>query len=76
MKEYLRTKEEVLKELEVSENGLSAKEAEERLAKNGKNKLAEGKKESTLHRFLKQLAEPMTIILLVAAVVSAFVETF
>ena len=76
MKEYLRTKEDVLKELDVSENGLSTKKAEERLEKNGKNKLAEGKKESTLHRFLKQLAEPMTIILLVAAVVSAFVEIF
>ncbi len=76
MKEYLRTKEEVLKELDVSENGLSTSEAETRLEKNGKNKLAEGKKESTLHRFLKQLAEPMTIILLVAAAISAFVEIF
>jgi len=76
MKEYLRGKEDVLKELEVTEAGLSASEAEVRLEKNGKNKLAEGKKESVLHRFLKQLAEPMTIILLVAAVVSAFVEIF
>ena len=76
MKEYLRTKEEVLKELDVSESGLSTREAEARLEKNGKNKLAEGKKESTLHRFLKQLAEPMTIILLVAAAISAFVEIF
>ena len=76
MKEYLRSKEEVLDELSVNENGLSTKEAEERLEKNGKNKLAEGKKESMLHRFLKQLAEPMTIILLVAAAVSAFVEIY
>ena len=76
MKEYLRTKEEVLKELGVDENGLSTSEAQARLEKNGKNKLAEGKKESTLHRFLKQLAEPMTIILLVAAAISAFVEIF
>ena len=76
MKEYLRSKEEVFCELDVTENGLSAKEANDRLEKHGKNKLAEGKKESLLHRFLKQLAEPMTIILLVAAAVSAFVEIF
>ena len=36
----------------------------------------EGKKESTLRRFLKQLAEPMTIILIVAAIVSAGVEIY
>ena len=46
MKEYLRSKEDVLKELEVTESGLSSKESEARLEKNGKNKLAEGKKES------------------------------
>ena len=76
MKEYLRSKETVLNELGVTENGLSTAEAEARLEKNGKNKLAEGKKESVLRRFLKQLIEPMTIILLVAAAVSAFVEIF
>ncbi len=70
MKEYLRSKEDVLNELQVDENGLSSKEAEARLEKNGKNKLAEGKKESLIHRFFKQLAEPMTIILLVAALIS------
>ena len=76
MKEYLRTKEDVLKELTVDENGLSSNEANIRLEKNGKNKLAEGKKESLFHRFLKQLAEPMTIILIVAAAISAFVEIY
>ncbi len=70
MKEYLKQSKDVLRELSVSESGLSSAEAEKRLAENGKNKLAEGKKESMLHRFFKQLAEPMTIILIVAAVVS------
>ena len=70
MKEYLQSKEDVLNDLQVGENGLSTSEAEARLEKNGKNKLAEGKKESLIHRFFKQLAEPMTIILLVAAVIS------
>ena len=70
MKEYLQSKEDVLNDLQVDENGLSTSEAEARLEKNGKNKLAEGKKESLIHRFFKQLAEPMTIILIVAAVIS------
>ena len=76
MKHYLEEKEAVLGALETSAEGLSEREAAERLEKNGKNKLAEGKKESLLHRFLKQLAEPMTIILLVAAAISAGVEIY
>ena len=35
MKEYLRSKEDVLKELDVTENGLSESEANARLEKNG-----------------------------------------
>ena len=76
MKHYLEETDKVLGELESSADGLSLAEAEARLAKNGKNKLAEGKKESLLHRFFKQLAEPMTIILLVAAAISAGVEIY
>ena len=76
MKEYLKKSKDVLSELSTSENGLSAAEAAKRLEQNGKNKLAEGKKESLFHRFLKQLAEPMTIILIVAAIISAGVEIY
>ncbi|MBQ8496474.1 MAG: calcium-translocating P-type ATPase, PMCA-type [Clostridia bacterium] len=76
MKEYLNGSAEVLKELSSSEQGLTKAEAEKRLEQNGKNKLVEGKKESMLHRFLKQLAEPMTIILIVAAAISAGVEIY
>ncbi len=76
MKEYLKAKAEVLDELSSSQDGLSVAEADKRLEQNGKNKLIEGKKESLIHRFLKQLAEPMTIILLVAAAISAGVEIY
>ena len=76
MKHYLTDKDEVLASVESSDNGLSSAEAEARLSKNGKNKLVEAKKESMLHRFFKQLAEPMTIILLVAATISAGVEIY
>ncbi len=71
MKEYLENYEKVLDNVKSSESGLSSAEAESRLAQNGKNKLAEGKKESLIHRFLRQLADPMIIILIIAAAVSA-----
>ncbi len=73
---YNQSAKDVLKHFETNENGLSCAEADSRLQKHGKNKLAEGKKESMLHRFMKQLAEPMTIILLVAAAISAGMEIY
>ena len=76
MKFYLEQSSTVLDELKSAEVGLTSAEAEKRLAQNGKNKLIEGKKESLIHRFFKQLAEPMTIILLVAAAISAGVEIY
>ena len=76
MKEYLSPTAQVLDALNTTDVGLSSQEAQIRLEKNGKNKLAEGKKESILVRFFKQLAEPMTIILLVAAAISAGVEIY
>ena len=70
MKEYLSTYEEVLKEQNSSEQGLSTQEAKERLSKYGKNELEKGKKTSLIQRFLKELADPMIIILIVAAAIS------
>ena len=74
MKFYCKSIEEVLDSTKSSPNGLTTAEAEKRLAENGKNKLKEGKKDSLVVRFLKQLADPMIIILLVAAVVSGVLE--
>ena len=76
MKEYLSSSLEVLESVGSSENGLSESTAAKRLEENGKNKLVEAKKESMIVRFFKQLAEPMTIILLVAAAISAGVEIY
>ena len=71
MKDYCKEKQVVLDELESSQTmGLSADKAAQRLAENGKNKLVEGKKKSIVRRFIEQLADPMTIILIVAAVIS------
>ena len=70
MKEYLSSIQDVLKEQNTSEEGLSSQEAASRLEKFGHNKLKEGKKDSLLKKFLDELADPMIIILIVAAVIS------
>ena len=70
-KTYTLSTDEVLKNLGVDENGLSTVQAQERLQKYGPNKLKEGEKPTWLQRFLAQLKDPMLIILMIAAVVSA-----
>ncbi len=72
MKEYLTDKQDVLKALESSyEMGLSQAEAQRRLEKNGKNKLNEAKKETIFQRFVEELKDPMLIVLMFAALISA-----
>ncbi len=70
MKFYCEEIDKVLSETGSTREGLSAAEAQKRLEANGKNKLAEPKKDSLIKQFLKQLADPMIIILLVAAAIS------
>ncbi|MBQ1234455.1 MAG: HAD-IC family P-type ATPase, partial [Oscillospiraceae bacterium] len=69
--EYIQSPEEILGQLEVTENGLSTDEAKARQAKYGPNKLKDADKKTTLQRFLDQLKDPMLIILMIAAGVSA-----
>ena len=70
MKFYCEDQEKVLGELGSTKEGLSSAEAAKRLEANGKNKLAAAKGKSIVRRFLEQLADPMIIILLVAALIS------
>lgn len=76
MKYYLQEKSKVLSALKTSENGLSQTVAEERVQTYGKNKLAQTKKQSIVVRFLKQFADPMIIVLLVAAVLSGITSVY
>ena len=76
MKHYLEEFSKIMQDLSVTENGLSRQEAAERLAKYGPNKLKEGEKESLISKFLHQLADPMTIILIVAAVISGITAAY
>ena len=70
MRYYLTEVEEVIKEKGGSANGLSEEQAVERREKYGANKLAESRKTPLFVRFLKQLADPMILILLAAALIS------
>lgn len=71
MKEYLASAEEVLEEQSTSAaSGLTAAEAQSRLASVGPNKLDEEEKTPMWKRFFEQMADPMVIMLLVAAAIS------
>lgn len=71
MKYYLESSSEVFGEVKSTENGLTSEQARRRSAETAKNKLAEGKKTPLILRFLSQFADPMIIILIAAAVISA-----
>ena len=76
MKFHLEDTQKVFAEVQSNTEGLTSAEARARLEKNGPNKLKEGKKESLIKRFLNQLTDPMIIILLAAAVISAITSAF
>ena len=70
---YKKSKNEILQELNVDEkNGLSSTEALRRLEKYGKNKLETKKKKTLFKQFLSQLKDVMIYILIIAAIISAF----
>ena len=72
MKEYLESKDKVLGELSSNEeSGLTAAEASSRLSQYGPNELEKEEKTPLWKRFFEQMADPMVIMLIVAAVISA-----
>ena len=70
MKFYLKNSEDVVKEFNSSKQGLSQSEADKRLSEHGANKLEAAKGKSLVRKFFEQLADPMIIILIVAAIIS------
>ena len=68
---YQRSAQDALAELGSSPSGLTEQEAATRLEKHGPNKLKEAPKATTFQRFLQQLKDPMLLILMAAAAVSA-----
>ena len=73
---YQKNKEELLEELGVSRRGLSIEQSTERIAKFGKNELAEGKQKSLFMMFLEQFKDFLVIILIGAALISALLGDF
>ena len=69
---YRKSSDEVMKALGVTEKGLSSEEVKKRHEQFGYNELAEGKKKSTLQVLIEQFKDFLVIILLVAALISAF----
>ena len=71
MNEYTLSAQEALQQTQSTPDGLSGAEAKKRLEQYGPNRLKEAPKPTLLQRFLQQLKDPMLIILMVAAAVSA-----
>lgn len=70
MNYYQKSREDVMKELNTSETGLSQAQAEESLKKFGRNELVEGKKKSAVRVFFEQYKDFLVIILIAAAIIS------
>ena len=68
---WQKSRVELFRDLDCSDEGLSSQEAAARLEKNGPNELQGGKRKSVLRIFLEQFADFLVIILILAAIVSA-----
>ena len=69
---WQKSRVELFRDLDCGEGGLTSSQAAERQARYGLNELQEGSKKSTLRIFLEQFADFIVIILILAAIVSAF----
>ncbi|MBR1764764.1 MAG: cation-translocating P-type ATPase [Ruminococcus sp.] len=72
--QYRRSPEELFKELSSSENGLTSAQAQQNAEKYGRNIISEGKKKSPFVIFLEQYKDFLVIILIIAAIISAFMK--
>ena len=70
MKYYTKEIEEVMKEFQTSEDGLTSKQAQELLVKNGKNELPKPKQDSVIKLFFDQFKNPIELILVVTVILS------
>lgn len=57
-----------------SERGLCEAEAKKRLLENGRNEMKEPRKKTAIENFLEQLKDPLIYVLIIAAVVSVFLQ--
>ena len=64
---------EVTRNLNVTQEGLTSQEAQERLKKYGYNELQEKKRRTALHMFLEGFKDVFILLLLAAAIISGFI---
>ncbi|MDO9399075.1 MAG: magnesium-translocating P-type ATPase [bacterium] len=62
----------IFKKLQTSKNGLTDSEAKSRLIRFGLNKISEKKEQGVILEFLSHFKSPLVIILLIAAIASAY----
>lgn len=74
MQQYQKKLEELYTEFSSGENGLSTEQSVKNAERFGKNAITEGKKKSVPVIFLEQFKDFLVIILIIAAVVSAFMK--
>ncbi|PLR80413.1 cation-translocating P-type ATPase [Bacillus sp. V33-4] len=73
---YRKSTEEVMRDLDVTEQGLNTEDVQKRREQYGFNELAEARRKSAVQVFFEQFKDFLVIILLVAAVISAFLGKF
>lgn len=74
MQQYQKKLEELYTEFSSGENGLSTEQSVKNTERFGKNAITEGKKKSVPVIFLEQFKDFLVIILIIAAIVSAFMK--
>ena len=73
---YRQLPSDTLHALDSTPDGLTPEQAAARLARDGRNVLTEPPKPSLVKRFFQQLADPMILVLLAAALISAITSAY
>lgn len=73
---YAYTEDEIFKKFQTSIYGLTTKEAQKRITKNGLNELPKKKPDSILKIFINELLDPIVLLLIVAIIASIIVEEY
>ena len=73
---YRQPPSDTLRSLDSTPDGLTSSEAAERLERDGRNVLTEPPKPSLVKRFFRQLVDPMILVLLAAALISAITSAY
>ena len=76
MEYYRQPPSDTLRALDSAPDGLTPEQAAARLARDGRNALTEPPKPSLVKRFFQQLADPMILVLLAAALISAITSAY